>query len=95
LDQYFLEDLRMQLDGLKRHMKEHVYALGKKNIRVFDPNSDLREFTMDEIWTDDPIHPSRHVLSKLCDSIIAMVNVMNDETPRESGNINFRGRGQN
>jgi hypothetical protein len=54
-------------------MKEHVFALGKKNIRVFDPNSDLREFTTDEIWTDDPIHPSRHVLSKLCDSIIAMI----------------------
>jgi hypothetical protein len=92
-DQYYPKDLRMQLDGLKRHMREHVFALGKRNIRVFDPNPDLREFTTDEIWTDDPIHPSRPVLSKLCDSIITTFNAMNDEGPREHSNNSARGRG--
>jgi hypothetical protein len=88
-----MEDMRLQLDGLKRHMKEHVYTMGRKNFKVYDPNVDLREFTTDEIWKDAPIHPTRHVLSKMCVSIIAMVNIMNDESPRESGSNNTRGRG--
>jgi hypothetical protein len=92
-DQYYLEDMRLQLDGLKRHMKEHVYAMGKKNVKVYDPNSDLREFTSEEIWGEDPIHPSRQVLLKMGESIIAMVDSMNAETPREGGSGNTRGRG--
>jgi hypothetical protein len=88
-----MEDMRLPLDGLKRHMKEYVYAMGRKNVKIYDPNSDLREFTTEEIWSEDPIHPSRLVLGRMCESIIAMVSTMNEESPRESGPGNNRGRG--
>jgi hypothetical protein len=88
-----MEDKRLQLDGLKRHMKEHIYAMGRKNVKVYNPNNDLLEFTTEEIWVEDPIHPLRLVLGRMCKSIIAMVNTMNEESPRESGTGNNRGRG--
>jgi hypothetical protein len=39
------------------------------NIKIYDPNHDLKEFTREQIWGEDPIHPRREVLSKMAVSI--------------------------
>jgi hypothetical protein len=55
-DMYYLEDMRQQLDRLRRHMKEFIYSSGMKNVKIYDPNSDLRDFTVKEIWGEDPVY---------------------------------------
>jgi hypothetical protein len=83
LEPYYLEDMQMQLDGYRRHLKEHLFTAGRKNIPIYDPSHDLRRFTKEQTWDEDPIHPTREVLSKMADSIIAMVD--NLETSEGSG----------
>jgi hypothetical protein len=77
-DPYYLEDMRIQLEGLRRHLKEFLYTSGRKNIRIYDPNHVLKEFTTEQIWGDDPIHPRREVTSKVADTLINMVDSMED-----------------
>jgi hypothetical protein len=92
-DAYYLEDMRLQLDGLRRHMKEFVYSSGLRNVKVYDPNSDLRDFTVREIWGEDPIHPTHLAMSRMADGITALAETITDEKHRED-NAGGRGRGQ-
>jgi hypothetical protein len=39
---YYREDMEEQLDRYKWGMKEHIRSLGRKNIKILDPNIDLR-----------------------------------------------------
>jgi hypothetical protein len=47
----------MQVDRYKWHIKEHIKSLGKKNLKVLDPNYDLRSMDESEAWGEDPVHP--------------------------------------
>jgi hypothetical protein len=76
LEPYFVEDTRMQLDGYRRHLKEHLFTAGRKNIKIYDPSHDLKNFTKEQTWGEDPIHPTREVVSKMADTIITMVDNM-------------------
>jgi hypothetical protein len=83
LEPYYLEDMQMQLDGYRRHLKEHLFIAGRKNIRLYDPSHDLRRFTTEQTWDEDPIHPTKEVLSKMADSLVAMVdNLVTSESER-------------
>jgi hypothetical protein len=92
-DVYYLEDMRLQLDGLKRHMREFVYSNGLKNVKVYDPNSDLRDLTVREIWGDDPIHPTHLALGKIADGITTLAESITEDRHREDS-VGGRGRGQ-
>jgi hypothetical protein len=80
---YYLEDMRIQLDGLRRHLREFLYTSGRKNIKIYDPNHDLKDFTTEQIWGDDPIHPRREVTGKMADSLISMVDNMESSGHQE------------
>jgi hypothetical protein len=80
-DMYYLEDMRLQLDGLRRHMKEFVYS------------SDLRDFTVKEIWGEDPIHPTQLAMGRMADDITALAAAITEEKHWED-NTGGRGRGQ-
>jgi hypothetical protein len=41
LDPYYRENMNMQLESLKRNLKDHVYNLNRRNIKVMDPMLDL------------------------------------------------------
>jgi hypothetical protein len=45
-----------QLESFKRNIKDHIYNLNKKNIKVVDPNLDIRGMDPVDIWGSDPIH---------------------------------------
>jgi hypothetical protein len=49
------------------NMKDQLFAAGRKNIRVFDLNHDLRDMASDGILATDPIHPERAALNKIVD----------------------------
>jgi hypothetical protein len=92
-DRYYLEDMRLQLDGLRRHMKEFAYSSGMRNVKIYDPNSDLRDFTVKEIWGEDPIHPTPLAMGRMADGITSLADVITEEKHRED-NTGGRGRGQ-
>jgi hypothetical protein len=85
--------MRLQLDGLKRHMREFVYSSGLKNVKVYDPNSDLRDLTVRETWGEDPIHPTHLALGKMADGITTLAESITEERHREDS-VGGRGRGQ-
>jgi hypothetical protein len=84
-DPYFLEDMQIRLDGLRCHLKEFLYTSGRRNIKIYDPNHDLKDFTTEQTWGDDPIHPRREVASKMADTLINMVDNMEDTNRHQDG----------
>jgi hypothetical protein len=74
LEPYFAEELKIQLEGYRRHLREFLFTAGRKNIKIYDPSIDLKNFTMEQTWGDDPIHPTREVISKMADTLITMVD---------------------
>jgi hypothetical protein len=49
-DRYFQDDMSTQLDTFKRNLKDHIHSLQKKNIKVEDPNLDIRGMDPTDIW---------------------------------------------
>jgi hypothetical protein len=90
LEPYFAEELKMQLEGYRRHLREFLFTAGKKNIKIYDPSHDLKNFTMEQSWGDDPIHPTREVISKMADTLISMVD--NADTSTGGGGEATEGR---
>jgi hypothetical protein len=93
LEPYFVEDMKMQLDGYRRHLKEFLFTAGRKNIKIYNPSHDLKNFTKEQTWGEDPIHPTREVISKMADTIISMVD--NAETSEGGGGEATEGQGPN
>jgi hypothetical protein len=54
-----------QLEALKRNLKEFVHNLNKKNLKVMDPNIDLRGMDPVDIWGENPIIPLEMAADKL------------------------------
>jgi hypothetical protein len=73
-DTYFLDDMGAQLDTFKRNLKDHIHGLNKKNIKVADPNLDLRGMSPSEIWGTDPVNPTEAAMSKIADGILLMAS---------------------
>jgi hypothetical protein len=55
--------MNVQLEELKRNMKEYIFNLNGRNIKVLHPNLDLRGLEPAEIWGTDPIHPLEQAVS--------------------------------
>jgi hypothetical protein len=91
-DLYFKENMDIQLDSLRRNLKDHVFGLNKKNIKILDPNMDLRGLQPAEIWGSDPINITDLAANKVVGGLILVANNFGDISSnwRESG----RGRGQ-
>jgi hypothetical protein len=84
-DPYYLEDMRVQLDGLRRNLREFLFTSGRRTFKVYDPNIVLKDFTAEQTWGDDPVHPKREVTSKMADAIISLVDSMEDTGRQEDG----------
>jgi hypothetical protein len=78
-DQYLREDMTIQLDALKRHMRDHAFYNCKK-LRVFDPNQEIRPLSKEEVWGPDPVQQSAEAMSKVIDSLVKMVDGMTRDT---------------
>jgi hypothetical protein len=78
---FFQEDMEEQLDRYKWGMKEHMRALGRKNIKILDPSYDLRSMAEHEVWGDDPVHPSEAAYSKIATAALAMQSLFSPVHP--------------
>jgi hypothetical protein len=77
-DQYLREDMSIQLEALKRHMRDHAFYNCRK-LRVFDPNQEIRPLNKEEAWGPDPVQLSAEAMSKVIDSLVKMVDGLNRE----------------
>jgi hypothetical protein len=69
---YYKDEMDMQLDRYKWHMKEYIKATGKRNFKILDPNYDLRSMDEAEVWGDDPVHPRERAYQKIADGVLTM-----------------------
>jgi hypothetical protein len=90
MDPYYRENMNMQLESLKRNLKDHVYNLNRRNIKVMDPMLDLRGLDPSEVWGSNPIIPLDVAASKLADGLMLMASHLEDS----SQNMRGRGRGR-
>jgi hypothetical protein len=72
-DQYLREDMMIQLDALKRNMRDHAFYNCKK-LRVFDPNQEIRILSKVEAWGPDSVQLSAEAMSKVIDSLVKTVD---------------------
>jgi hypothetical protein len=91
-DHLFKENMDIQLDSLRRNLRDHVFSLNKRNIKILDPNMDLRGLQPEETWGTDPINITDLAANKVVDGMILVANNFGDISNnwRESG----RGRGR-
>jgi hypothetical protein len=62
-----MDDKNIQPEAFKKNLKDHIFNLNKKNIKVADPNLDLRGVSSADIWgEEDPIHPLEAAMAKTC-----------------------------
>jgi hypothetical protein len=98
MDPYFHDDMTAQLETFKRSIKDHIHSLQRKNIKVVDPNLDIRGMDPVDIWGEDPIKPQEEAAKKIVNGILLMASKFNDRPPeqqqqRQSSEQRGRGRG--
>jgi hypothetical protein len=54
----FSQQLKTELLWVATNLKDFLYTAGYRNIKVLDPGSVFRGREDDQIWGDDPVHPS-------------------------------------
>jgi hypothetical protein len=80
-DVYFKEDTEVQLEAFKRNLKDFIYNMKKKNVKVADPNLDIRGMTTTEIWGDDPVDLTEEAVKKMVDGFLLMAAKIDGRRP--------------
>jgi hypothetical protein len=81
---YYREDMEEQLDRYKWGMKEHIRSMGRKNIKVLDPNIDLRSMAEQDVWGEDPVHPLEEAYVKMAAGAITLSSTFTPIHPRHN-----------
>jgi hypothetical protein len=92
-DLYFKENMEIQLDSLRRNLKDHVFGINKKNVKILDPNMDLRGLQPVEIWGSEPISITDLAANKIVDGMILVANNFGDISTNWRDSSRGRGRG--
>jgi hypothetical protein len=58
-DPDYKKKMLADLETMNRNLKDFVFCEGNRNMRLFDPNIDLRGLEEADIWSEDPVHPRR------------------------------------
>jgi hypothetical protein len=98
-DQYLRENISIQLDSLKKNMRDFTHYSFKK-MKVYDPNQELKGMSSEEIWTDSSTKVSTEAATKIVDGLLQFVDsstssreevvMQNSQNP---GHAEGRGRG--
>jgi hypothetical protein len=94
LDSHFREDIGIQIESLKRNLKDHIFNLNKRNIKVLDPNLGLRGLEPSETWAADPVNILELVACKVVDGAILMASNFGNSNNNSGWRDNLRGRGR-
>jgi hypothetical protein len=75
-DRYLHENISIQLDSLKKNMRDFTHYSFKK-MKVFDPNQELKGLSNEEIWTDSPTMVSTEAATRIIESLLKFADSMN------------------
>jgi hypothetical protein len=93
-DEYFREEMEVQLEAFKRITKDFIYNMKKKNVKVADPNLDIRGMTAAEIWGGDPIYLQEEAVKKMVDGFMLMAAKIDGRKNESTTQQQYRGRGR-
>jgi hypothetical protein len=86
----YKSNMLLALAELTKNLKNYLFYIGKKNIKVMDPAVDLRGLTDKEIWSEeDPIHMRPEMYSLLAEGVNKMAAEADPKRRREdhSGDV--------
>jgi hypothetical protein len=61
------------LEDIRRNLKDFLFHKGWRNVKVVDPNIEIRGLSDAETWSSDPIHPREEVYKKIAEGLINVV----------------------
>jgi hypothetical protein len=61
--------MMLQLDGLKRGLKNSLFNTRRRNFRISDTALDMRGLDDNEIWFVDPVHQVNSVYSRIAEEV--------------------------
>jgi hypothetical protein len=87
------------LEDIRRNLKDFLFHKGRRNVKVVDPNLDIRGLSNAEIWSSDPVHPKEEVYKKIAEGLINVVATATESSKRTRSNSwgtgsEDRGRGR-
>jgi hypothetical protein len=84
-DPHFKSDLLIQLEGLKRSLKNFFFNTRRRNFRLSDTAADMRGLEDNDIWFVDPVHPVNSVYSRIAEGIKQIVTNYESNLDSRSG----------
>jgi hypothetical protein len=61
--------MMLQLDGLKRGLKNFLFNTRRRNFQISDTALDMRGLEDNEIWFVDPVHPVNSVYTRIAEGV--------------------------
>jgi hypothetical protein len=68
-DPHFKSDLLIQLEGLKRALKNFFFNTRRRNFRLSDTAAYMRGLDDSDIWFVDPVHPVNSIYTRIAEGI--------------------------
>jgi uncharacterized membrane protein YgcG len=75
-DRHFRADMDLQLDSLKRTVKNFLFNTGRRNFRILDTGMTLKGLEDADLWCTDPVHPIESVYGRIAEGIKKLVDKM-------------------
>jgi hypothetical protein len=75
-DRHFRADMDLQLDSLKRTVKNFLFNTGRRNLRILDTGMTLKGLEDADLWCTDPVHPIESVYGRIAEGIKKLVDKM-------------------
>jgi hypothetical protein len=90
----FLEDLKQDLAGANKAVKEFLYNDDFNNVRAMDPWVGLRHIASDTLWGDDPVHVKEEHFQQLVKGVDLALSKIKPKRRRDSNNNSMQKRGR-
>jgi hypothetical protein len=73
-DRHFRSDMNLQLEGLRRTVKNFLFNTGRRSIRILDTTTVIKGLEDADLWCTDPVHPIESVYGRIAEGVTTLVN---------------------
>jgi hypothetical protein len=80
----FFNNMKRDLAGLNRTIKEFLHHDGYENIRAMDPWNGLKNLGLDQIWGEDPMRVKTEHLGNLVRGVQILLEKLSPKKRRNS-----------
>jgi hypothetical protein len=78
-DPQYKNKMMADFEEMRGNFKKFLFHDGYRNMKMLDPNVDLRGLAEDEVWGEDPVHPLAAAYKKIAARVIKITNSMSKE----------------